>query len=89
MIDVNCTIGHTEKLAVFIYQRSYGIASYKNVKHVDFENYYQICFTFLFRFFYFIMLFIYKCFVVHRYFKLKQVTQVTLLLSVQSITTYL
>jgi len=65
MIDANWTIGHTEQLAEFIYQRSYRIASYKNVNHVDFANYYQICFTFLFRFFYFIMLFNCKCFVVH------------------------
>jgi len=65
MIGANWTIGHTEPLAVFIYQRSYLIASYKNVNHVDFSNYYQIYYAFLFRLFYFIMIFIYECFVVH------------------------
>ena len=38
MIDANWTIDHTEQLAMFIYQRSYHIAPYKNVNHVDFEN---------------------------------------------------
>jgi len=65
MIDANWTIGHTEQLAGFIYQRSYLIASYKAVKYVDFANYYQIDYAFFFRFFYFVMIFIYECFVVH------------------------
>ena len=65
MIDANRTIGHTEPLAVFIYQRPYLIASYKNVNHVDFENHYLIYYAFLFQFYYFIMIFIYVCFVVH------------------------
>jgi len=38
MIEANWTIGHTEQMTVFIYQRSYLIASYKNVNHVDFAN---------------------------------------------------
>jgi len=65
MIDANWTIGYTEPLAVFIYRRSYLTASYKNVNHVDFEDYHQIYYAFLFRFLSFIMLFIYECFVVH------------------------
>jgi len=65
MIDAYWTIGHTEPTAGFIYQRSYLIASYKAVNNVDFANYFQISYAFLFRFFYFIMLFIYQCFLVH------------------------
>jgi hypothetical protein len=44
MIDANWTIGHTstEPLAVFMYQRSYLMASYKNMNRVDFPNYYHI-----------------------------------------------
>jgi len=38
MIDANWTIGHTERMAVFIYQRSDRMAAYKNVNHVDFVN---------------------------------------------------
>jgi len=82
MIDVNWTIGHTEQLAVFIYQQSYRIASYKNVNHLEFVNRNLIYCVFLFRFLYFIMKFIYECFVMHRYFKLKQVTQIALLLNI-------
>jgi len=87
MIAPNWTIGHILPLAVFIYQLSYLIASYKNMNHVDFENYYQIYYAFLFPFFYFIMIFIYECFVMHWYFKLKHMALVTLLLNMQSITT--
>ena len=87
MIDANRTIGYTEPLAVFIYRRSYLTASYKNVNHVDFVNYYQIYYALLFGFFHFIMIFIYECFVVHWYFNLKHLTFVTLLLNVQSVTT--
>jgi hypothetical protein len=87
MIDANWTIGHTEPLAVFIYRRSYLIASHNNVNHVDFANYYQIYYEFLFQFFYFIMIFIYECFVVHWYFELKHMTLVNCLLNIQSITT--
>jgi hypothetical protein len=65
MIDANWTIGHTEQLAVFIYQLSYRIASNKNVNHVEFENQYFIYYAFLFQFYYFIMIIIYKCFVVY------------------------
>jgi len=46
MVDANWIIGHTEQLTVFIYQRSYLIASYKNVNHLDFANYYQIDYAF-------------------------------------------
>jgi len=49
MIDANWTIGYTEQLAVFIYQRSYRIASYKNVNHVYFEKHYLIYHAFLFQ----------------------------------------
>jgi len=64
MTDANWTIGYTEPLAVFIYGRSYSIASYKNVNHVEFAICYQIYYAFLFRFFHFIMIFICECFVV-------------------------
>jgi len=47
MIDANWTIGHTETPALFIYQRSYLIASYKSVHCVDFANYDQIVYAFL------------------------------------------
>ena len=65
MIDANWTIGHTETLAVFIYQWLFLTASYKNMNHVEYENYYQTYYAFLFQFFYFILIFIYKCFVVN------------------------
>ena len=65
MIDANWTIGYTEPLAVFIYRRSYRIASNKYVNHVEFENQYFIYYAFLFQFYYFIKIFIYECFVVH------------------------
>ena len=38
MSDANWTIGHTERMAVLIYQRSDRMVSYKNVNHVDFVN---------------------------------------------------
>ena len=71
---------------MFIYHLCYLIASYKNVNHVDFENYYQIYYAFLFQFFYFIILFNLECFVVHRYFKLKHLTLVTFFAKYRSIT---
>jgi len=49
MIDANWTIGYTEQLAGFIYQRSYRIVSYKIVNHVDFANHYLIYHAFLFQ----------------------------------------
>jgi len=49
MIDANWTIGYTEQLAGFIYQRLYRIASYKNVNRVDFEKHYLIYHAFLFQ----------------------------------------
>jgi len=38
MIDAHSKLGHNEPLAVFIYQRSWLIASYKNVNHVKIAN---------------------------------------------------
>ena len=65
MIDANWTVDYTEQLAVFIYQRSYRIASNKIVNHVDFANHYLIYRAFLFQSSYFLVIFISECFVVH------------------------
>jgi len=47
MIDANWTVGYTEQLAGFIYQRSYRIASYKNVNRVDFANLSDLLYIFI------------------------------------------
>src|SRR5215469_4082585 len=42
MVDDKWTIGLSQQLGVFIYQRSCLTASYKVVNHVEFTDYYQV-----------------------------------------------
>jgi hypothetical protein len=91
MIDTNWTIGHTEPLAVFIYRRSYLIASYKNMNHVDFAKYYQIYYALLFQSVFFIMIVIFQvfCFALILSIKAHDTCHFFFLINIISMATYI